>query len=136
MKYYEKPIIKSRTPGCSEQALEEGKERAEEVSYIQLANYPPAEALCSLVLYPKSSSFAVPPTFWTITSRLNVSPSVRAELKLADEYVVFVAPSIHQLKAFGRILDRSLLSQVLGGDAEKQPLAYSEQDGFSCRSFC
>ena len=30
-KHYEKPIMKSRMPGCSESALEQGRERADEV---------------------------------------------------------------------------------------------------------
>lgn len=31
VKHYEKPIMKSRTPGCKGQALQDGRDRADEV---------------------------------------------------------------------------------------------------------
>ena len=46
-----------------------------------------------------------------------------------DEYVVFVAPSIHQLNAYGRILNTDFMGAVIRGETDKQPLGYSESDG-------
>lgn len=42
-----------------------------------------------------------------------------------DEYVVFVAPSVHQLNAYGRILNTDFMAAVIRGETDKQPLGYS-----------
>ena len=40
-----------------------------------------------------------------------------------DEYVVFVAPSVHQIKAFSRVLTPDQAQRILG---EQDKLSYSE----------
>ena len=45
--------------------------------------------------------------------------------KATDEYVVFVAPTKWQLKAFGRVLSPEIRARILQKEADKQPLGYS-----------
>ncbi|ORX34242.1 SNF2 family N-terminal domain-domain-containing protein [Kockovaella imperatae] len=95
VKHYERPIMKSRSVGCSEKALDEGKERAEELGQL-------------------SREFVLRRTAAVLDNYL--PPKY--------EYVVFIAPTTHQLKAFGRILNPEIMAQILRGESDKQPLGY------------
>lgn len=71
VKLYERPIVKSRTPGCPEAALEVGRERADEVS-IGSRLLGLGKLKSSSMLFRENLSFAEQLMFWTIIFRQSV----------------------------------------------------------------
>ncbi|ORY20670.1 SNF2 family N-terminal domain-domain-containing protein, partial [Naematelia encephala] len=82
-KHYEKPIMKSRSPGCSTEAREEGQAKAEELSRL-------------------SKEFVLRRTAAVLDNYLPPK----------HEYVVFVAPSALQIKILHELLKRGTALEV------------------------
>ncbi|KIR36992.1 hypothetical protein I352_00304 [Cryptococcus deuterogattii MMRL2647] len=85
-KHYEKPILKSRTPNCSAKDVELGRERANDLAKLS-KEFVLRRTAAVLEHY-------LPPKY---------------------EYVVFVAPSLLQLRVLSNLLDPSIVGSFIRG---------------------
>ncbi|KIY36793.1 DNA repair and recombination protein RAD54B [Cryptococcus gattii E566] len=85
-KHYEKPILKSRTPNCSTKDVELGRERANDLAKLS-KEFVLRRTAAVLEHY-------LPPKY---------------------EYVIFVAPSLLQLRVLSNLLDPSIVGSFIRG---------------------